>query len=400
MAPWYKKMLPDVYDFSKTLGAQDAPEAESPRAWRRREDAAMSAHLTKVIDHFELDDEKKIDKLRQKQGEWSDKLTQLVDDNEAAIDKYFEDRKKLRGELKDASAAKKPDDVARLRGQLAALEAAAKTWRDEAAKIYTEFTKDCIRATRKEAKLRGRTPGPTAYDDWAHNILVAWDDYREQAVEHYGFEDEVGAKTKSLASQSKLRLWEFLAENAEDIDKYRRESKRHRRDVAERSGAPFQQKLNWDKENELKRLAAPWKKWVQAEEAELQKRIWLLGSDGQRGEGQLVKPKTSLDKFDTFLTYSLIAIGGCLMVGLFTRLASVGGAFFLLSVVLSQPALPGIFPPAPPSAGHNLFVTKELIEMVALAFLATTCVGRWAGLDFFIHRLITGRCCSPKEAKK
>ena len=393
-------MLPDVYDFSKTVGAQDIPEAESLKAWRQREDAAMSAHLTKVIDHFELDDKKKIDELREKQREWSDKLTKLADDDKAAIKKYFEETKKLRGELKDASAAKKPDDMARLSGQLAALEAAAKTWRDEAAKIYTEFTKDCIRATRKEEKLRGRTPGPTAYDGWAHNVLMAWDDYRERAVARYGFEEERQAKAKSFLSQSKVKLWEFLAESAEDIEKFRRESKRHRRDVAERSGAPFQQKLNWDKENELKRLAAPWKKWVQEEEADMRKQLWLLGSDSQRGAGQLVKSKTSLEKFDTFLTYSLIAIGGCLLVGLFTRLASVGGAFFLISVVLSQPALPGIFPPAPPSAGHNLFVTKELIEMVALAFLATTSVGRWAGLDFFIHSLITGQCCSSKEAKK
>jgi hypothetical protein len=35
-----------------------------------------------------------------------------------------------------------------------------------------------------------------------------------------------------------------------------------------------------------------------------------------------------------------------------------------------------------------LFVTKEFIEMMCCLVLATTPVGRWGGLDFFIHNLL------------
>ena len=68
-----------------------------------------------------------------------------------------------------------------------------------------------------------------------------------------------------------------------------------------------------------------------------------------------------------------------------------------VSVVLATPSLPGTFPPPPPWAGHTLIVTKELIEMLALTFIACTTIGRWAGLDFFVHALVTGRCCSSKS---
>ena len=83
-----------------------------------------------------------------------------------------------------------------------------------------------------------------------------------------------------------------------------------------------------------------------------------------------------------------VAIGVALIIGLFSRLAAFGGAVFLLQIVLAQPAWPGIYPPPHPSAGNALIVNKEFIEMMALFALATLPVGRWAGLDFFIHYLL------------
>jgi uncharacterized membrane protein YphA (DoxX/SURF4 family) len=76
------------------------------------------------------------------------------------------------------------------------------------------------------------------------------------------------------------------------------------------------------------------------------------------------------------------------LAGLFTRFFCLAGGVFLASILLSQPAWPTIYPPLPPSAGHSLVVNKEFIEMIAMLALATTPVGRWAGLDFFIHNLL------------
>jgi uncharacterized membrane protein YphA (DoxX/SURF4 family) len=76
----------------------------------------------------------------------------------------------------------------------------------------------------------------------------------------------------------------------------------------------------------------------------------------------------------------ILAVGTLLLVGLFTRLACVVGAVFLLSVVMMQPFWVSDAAPT----------FNQYVEMFALITLATTQVGRWAGLDYFVHRLLAG----------
>ena len=73
-------------------------------------------------------------------------------------------------------------------------------------------------------------------------------------------------------------------------------------------------------------------------------------------------------------------------MGFCTRLANLGGAAFLVSVLLTQPPWPTIYPPAPEVVGHALIVDKNFVEMVAMLMLATVPVGRWGGLDFFLYQ--------------
>ena len=93
----------------------------------------------------------------------------------------------------------------------------------------------------------------------------------------------------------------------------------------------------------------------------------------------------------------MTAIGLCLMLGLFTRPAALGGACFMLFVVLSQPSYPGVYPVDPPQMGHALLVNKDFIEMIALLVIASSSLGRWTGMDFFIHNILVkpfcGKCC-------
>jgi len=73
-------------------------------------------------------------------------------------------------------------------------------------------------------------------------------------------------------------------------------------------------------------------------------------------------------------------------VGLFTRLACLAGAAFLLSVVLMQPFW----------VSDAMPTFNQYVEMFALLTLATTEVGRWGGLDFFLPRLISGKSSKGK----
>jgi uncharacterized membrane protein YphA (DoxX/SURF4 family) len=81
------------------------------------------------------------------------------------------------------------------------------------------------------------------------------------------------------------------------------------------------------------------------------------------------------------MKYGILAVGVCLILGLFSRLASFAGALFVGSIVLSQP-LTSIFGLSGPASTY-----PQLLEMLALLTLATVPVGRWCGLDFFLHYL-------------
>jgi uncharacterized membrane protein YphA (DoxX/SURF4 family) len=89
---------------------------------------------------------------------------------------------------------------------------------------------------------------------------------------------------------------------------------------------------------------------------------------------------------DASVKYGLTIFGFCLIVGLFSRTSSLGGAVLLLLFFLAMPPFPGT-PDNPKAEGHYLFINKNIIEMVALLALATVPTGRWVGLDGLVHAL-------------
>jgi uncharacterized membrane protein YphA (DoxX/SURF4 family) len=127
--------------------------------------------------------------------------------------------------------------------------------------------------------------------------------------------------------------------------------------------------------------------------------LWNLLDDDQQARGMIRTPLNDADALpfatpiavtwsdllDFGVTWGLTAIGVCLMLGFCTRLAALGGAGFLFMVVLVQMPWPTIYPPPPEVVGHALLVDKNFVEMIAMIFLATTAVGRWGGLDYFVY---------------
>ncbi len=90
-------------------------------------------------------------------------------------------------------------------------------------------------------------------------------------------------------------------------------------------------------------------------------------------------PWTQLRQIDLLTMWGLSAVGLCLMLGLFTPLAALGGAAYLLGFYLSMPPWPGL--PEGITEGHYRYVNKNLIEMLACLVLASTPNGLWIGLD-------------------
>jgi thiosulfate dehydrogenase [quinone] large subunit len=88
--------------------------------------------------------------------------------------------------------------------------------------------------------------------------------------------------------------------------------------------------------------------------------------------------------------WGLVAVGLGLVLGCFTRLASLGGILLILMFYLCNPPFVGYFY-AVPTEGSYLVVNKNLVELVALVVVFLTRSGHVAGLDRIIHGLVRGR---------
>ncbi|MBI1830999.1 MAG: hypothetical protein HYR84_06065 [Planctomycetes bacterium] len=105
-----------------------------------------------------------------------------------------------------------------------------------------------------------------------------------------------------------------------------------------------------------------------------------------------------LELSDFLVKWSLVVLGGCLMLGLLSRTSSLLTALLLLSFYLAMPALPG-WPESPRLEGHYVLVNKTLIEVIALLALTFIPTGRWAGLDGLLC-LCCGRSPAPDNDAK
>lgn len=99
---------------------------------------------------------------------------------------------------------------------------------------------------------------------------------------------------------------------------------------------------------------------------------------------------------DLITMYGLAIVGVLLILGLFTRLASLGAIGFIVLFYLCNPPFVGYFYSIP-SEGSYLIVNKNLVELAALVVVLMTGSGTFAGLDLFVTRLF-GRRQKPATA--
>lgn len=97
---------------------------------------------------------------------------------------------------------------------------------------------------------------------------------------------------------------------------------------------------------------------------------------------------------DQITMWGLTAVGILLILGLFTRLSALGAIGFLVMFYACNPPFVGYFYSLP-SEGSYLIVNKNLVELAALIVVLVTGSGKFAGLDVFVHKLVT-RTPSPR----
>jgi len=113
----------------------------------------------------------------------------------------------------------------------------------------------------------------------------------------------------------------------------------------------------------------------------LQESKWILSGFSN----WIITHDSVLSAVDLLNTWGLIAIGLALILGLFTKLASICGAVLLFIYYLNNPPLIGLEYTLP-SEGSYLIVSKTLIEVGALIVLAVFPSGLFFGLDMLIKK--------------
>jgi len=93
---------------------------------------------------------------------------------------------------------------------------------------------------------------------------------------------------------------------------------------------------------------------------------------------------------DQITMWGLTVVGVLLILGLFTKLASLAGIGFLLMFYFANPPFVGYFYSIP-SEGSYLIVNKNLVELGALVVILVSGSGRFAGLDAILYALFTRR---------
>ena len=216
--------------------------------------------------------------------------------------------------------------------------------------------------------------------------------YRQRFAKQYQFDPKQLEDAQKLTALRQLQLKNWIAGQTEEIEIYFYE----RDQLAKEEGSPaaeavpFKKVRVGDKKKELTAKTRGWVAQLQAVENDHKTELDALRTPEQIARGPIASKRTTLQRVDKFMTYGILGVGACLIVGLFTRLACVLGVAFLLSVVMSQPFWVV-------GAGETF---NQWVELVALLALATTNVGKWGGLDFFLSCMFGGCCGRKCETKR
>lgn len=242
-------------------------------------------------------------------------------------------------------------------------------------------------------------------------IGARWDAIRQEFVDYYRpapsadeaartAHKELEQNAEKTYKESLNQLRDYFKENINEVAAYLGALDRFEKDPERDQTAPYQKQRRWDRMIELRGKGNSWSKnldtWVQdieAQELAYKNTLYSLLDQQQEKRGRVPASWNPLqwdqmEQINFAVTYGLTAIGACLILGLCSRLAALGGAAFMAFVVMTQPAFPGIYPPDPHIVGHALLVNKDFIEMLALLVIASVPAGRWGGLDFFLYRLV------------
>ena len=262
-------------------------------------------------------------------------------------------------------------------------------------------------AKEKDSAKKDASSRSAIYEPWLKAAVADWKADVEKAAEYYHFDEKQKAKANELVADAKRRMQDDLDDFEPDIRLYRQLLARAQamsrsqgadtipNEVARNAAAqqnPLGERGLNGQSSPLATTPAAWQSDAQAVEQLFHDQVRSLLTKDQQ---EMTAPSTSagrLHNIDVGIGWLLMVVGGLLIVGLFTRVAAVVGALFLLSIICAQP--PWL------ATSVQTYTYNQVVEMLALFALATTPVGRWGGLDYFLGLCCGGMLRQPLENRR
>jgi uncharacterized membrane protein YphA (DoxX/SURF4 family) len=237
-----------------------------------------------------------------------------------------------------------------------------------------------------------------------------WEDYLNRFATHYNLDEQQRslARVKMEQAESNFVQWltagtgsvvknypsgtvEITEPNSRRVQEYR-EALQNVHDVYTKELPAFGKDVEKARLLKTKDDARSLRKSLQADvdsqTEQMKKAVNDVLTDSQCKMDVLAEAAapTLLLYLDKTTAWFLLGVGVTLLFGLFTRLSCVFAAGFLLLTYLNTPAFPWL--PVPPNQeGSYYYVSKNVIEMLALLTLATTPSGRWFGIDSVLYQI-------------
>ncbi len=225
------------------------------------------------------------------------------------------------------------------------------------------------------------------YHGWATRVANDWNLVLTQVKAIAGLSDEQKLAAEKALTLRQQELADYLAGEGEAITDYQHQLWRLANwQSGSEAEVPFEENRIAAKTTETSAAPRPWVAQVeQLDDAYVNDLSGILTPEQRTNavtitamdEAQTLPQQKWLHKVNWIVTILTISVGACLLLGFFTRLASLAGALFLLGVIATQP--PWVADAAP--------TIMQGIELAALLVLAGTKAGRWLGLDYFTYAL-------------
>lgn len=222
---------------------------------------------------------------------------------------------------------------------------------------------------------------------WQESVVGSWKALLDARARRASLSPDLRATAEKSLESAREELAAYAAGIEEDLADYRLQ-KRRLESMERKPGAaeiPFERERVTKKKKELGGQAAGWMKDAAAIGHKLVAE-WdaQLPSAADRSRAATAAEPTTLWRGDRFVSWSLVTIGACLVLGLLTKFNAMGGVFFLASVIATQPFW---------AAGAQP-TYDQWVEVAALLVIAAMPTGGWSGLDYYVRQWCPmGSCC-------